>query len=184
MFCHAHSLLLYHQPSVCVPRARLCMCVWHMWDALLSDSFPPLQCSLLRRLRNVITDHTWRASWRSHKVRMKYETDYGDLRLYYHDFLIIASLIYFCLLSPSLSLFRFLFPRQILRPWLAQKWNKKVSLWKGVRPRSHVHAHTLRIWGWVSLSWCRRLKHFVPHGRMTSLSKSRQAILRQLDLTI
>lgn len=32
---------------------------------------------------------------------MKYENDYGDLRLYYHDFPIIASLIYFCLLSLS-----------------------------------------------------------------------------------
>lgn len=40
---------------------------------------------------------------------MKYENDYEDLRLYYHDFLIIASLIYFCLLSlppppPQMSL--------------------------------------------------------------------------------
>lgn len=62
-----------------------------------------LHCSLLRCLCNVITNHTWRASWHSHKVRMKYEDDYGDPRLYYHDFLIIASLIYFCLLSPFLS---------------------------------------------------------------------------------
>lgn len=103
----------YASPSLCVCMARVCllphMCVrvCDICELHYCQIASPLQCSLLRRLRNVITNHTWRASWHSHKVRMKYENDYGDLRLYYHDFLIIASLIYFCLLSLSLSFSRF-----------------------------------------------------------------------------
>lgn len=85
-----------HSPFTCV-----CANICQMQQCQIASLFS-LQCSLLRRLCNVITNHTWRAFWHSHKVRMKYEEDYEDLRLYYHDFLIIASLIYFCLLSSSL----------------------------------------------------------------------------------
>lgn len=96
------------------------------------------QCSLLKCLRNVITNHTWRASWHSHKVRMKYENDYGDLRLYYHDFLIIASLIYFCLLShpfpPSLSFF----PLNVLPLADAEVEQKGKS---EERKKKHAHHH-------------------------------------------
>lgn len=83
-----------------------------------------LHCSLLRCLCNVITNHTWRASWHSHKVRMKYEDDYGDPRLYYHNFLIIASLIYFCLFYPFLSyslVFSPLHPSPMTRAEVEQK---------------------------------------------------------------
>lgn len=115
--------------SLCVCMARVCLfppicvcvCVCDIREMHYCQIASPLQCSLLRRLRNVITNHTWRASWHSHKVRMKYENDYEDLRLYYHDFLIIASLIYFCLLSLSPLFFH------IFCLWLVQKWNKKVS---------------------------------------------------------
>lgn len=131
MQCHA--LVCSHYASLCVCMARVClfphMCgVCDICKMHYCQIASPLQCSLLRRLCNVITNHTWRASWHSHKVRMKYENDYEDRRLYYHDFLIIASLIYFCLLSPSLSSSLFL---SLFKPfclWLTQKWNKKVSL--------------------------------------------------------
>lgn len=109
VLCHAPvCFLAFCLPSLvlCLPYMCISVCpharVQHMWVEYCQIA-SPLQCSLLRRLCNVITNHTWRASWHSHKVRMKYEADYGDLRLYYHDFLIIASLIYFCLLSLSLS---------------------------------------------------------------------------------
>lgn len=93
--------------GTCLPVSHVCVCVCvcdicKMHYCQTASSF---QCSLLRHLRNVITNHTWRASWHYHKVRMKYENDYGDLRLYYHDFLIIAPLIYFCLLSFYLFFF-------------------------------------------------------------------------------
>lgn len=91
-----------HGTFVSVP-PYACACVCDICEMHYCQIASPLQHSLLRRLCNVITNHTWRASWHSHKVRMKYENDYGDPRLYYHDFLIIASLIYFCLLSLSLS---------------------------------------------------------------------------------
>lgn len=90
---------------ICLPCASLLpvsICVCNICEMQSCQIAFLLQCCLLRRLCNVITNHTWRASWHSHKVRMKYEDDYGDPRLYYRDFLIIASLIYFCLLSLSL----------------------------------------------------------------------------------
>lgn len=68
-----------------------------------------LQLGLLRHLHNFITNRTWRASWHYHEVGMKCENDYRDLSLYYSDFLIIASLIYFCFLYFFLPLSLFLF---------------------------------------------------------------------------
>lgn len=58
---------------------------------------------------------------------MKYENDYRDLRLYYSDFLIIASLIYFWFLYLFLPLSLILFAPPILFLWHMQKLNKKVS---------------------------------------------------------
>lgn len=119
-----------------------CVYVRHMRVALLSKSFPHLLRSL-RCLRNIITSHTWRASWSSHKVRMKYENDYGDLRLYYHDFFIIASLIYFCLLSFSLSLFCI----SNVPPMARAEVEQKGKCLKQAHALIHMHIHA-PIQGW------------------------------------
>lgn len=103
------------------------------------------QCSLLKCLRNVITNHTWRASWHSHKVRMKYENDYGDLRLYYHDFLIIASLIYFCLLSPPFPPSLSFFPLNVL-PLADAEVEQKGKSEERKKKHAHHHNHVLNVW--------------------------------------
>lgn len=74
---------------------------------------------------------------------MKYENDHGDLRLYYHDFLIIASLIYFCLLS--LSLFFLLPPSHPLPMADAEVEQKGKSVKQAQLTHKCTHAPNLGV---------------------------------------
>lgn len=152
------------------------VCVWDICELHYCQKATLLLHSLFRRLCNVITNHTWIASWHSHKVRMKYENDYGDPRLYYHDFLIIASLIYFCLLSLPL------FCSSNILPMAHAEVEQKGTSVKQARPHSHVHTCS------ESGVGCHILMA-VPEALCASWQndisfKVTAAILRQLDLSI
>lgn len=186
-FCVSQYLSLSIPLPLCVCMAHVCLylhmcvCVCDICEMHYCQIASPLQCSLLRRLRNVITNHTWRASWHSHKVRMKYENDYGDLRLYYHDFLIIASLIYFCLLSLSLS-FYLSFLSSNLLPMAHAEVEQKGKSAQQACPHSNVHTCSKSGVGCQFLMPA--LDAFCTSWQNDISFKVTAAILRQLDLSI
>ncbi|KAG7238401.1 hypothetical protein INR49_030908, partial [Caranx melampygus] len=86
---------------------------------------------------------------------MKYENDYGDPRLYYHDFLIIASLIYFCLLSLSLSFsLPLLFFSSNILPMAHTEVEQKVFLCPGILRGVYQSEHLFES-DHQSGAWCK-----------------------------